>query len=355
MTEQKDNPSTLLPALATSFILRLLTFLSVLFLGPPTSLAAGLLAFITIALPAYELLCLKRGALIKRTEGTILVDLLLILFAGLLGGNHFLYLLPLAVSRAVLIVSAKEALLFFTLATAGSTTIQFIRQQPYFLPKAKSASQIVFQFLSSTDCLPVAAALLAVTLTALCAREYLKGTLNKMKLRAWIIEIEAAWFAMLIGVNILTNAVKFRGEEPVETNIHTTCLLITFLLSLAIFRIKRPLVYILTAAVQIFFLTIAACYSFANGYQLVYFLLLVSQLGTRAGLAARLIAVVTLGALILAVHINPQAIFPGATTNSAQLFMLTSFTGAQVAGFVLALTLLALTRRLTAKIEESKS
>lgn len=347
MTENKENASKLLPALAASFTLRLLTFLTVTVLTAPSSYIAIALAAVAILLPALELLTLRRGKVTKHTGGTILVDLLLILFAGLTGGNAFLYLLPLAVSRAILIVSAKEALLVFTLAAAGSTTIQFIKQQPGFLPQAKTISEVVFQFLTTSDCLPVSAALLGAGLCALCAREYLKGSLSKIKLRAWIIEIEVAWFAMLIAVNILINAIKFKGEEPVETNIHTGCLIIVFLLSLVIFRIKRALTYVVTAMVQIFLLTIAACYSFANGYQLVYFLTVASTLGTREGLSARLVLVFTTFALILAVHINPLAIFPGATTNSAQLFMLSSFTGAQVAGFVIAVMLLALIKKLS--------
>ncbi|MBI5172818.1 MAG: hypothetical protein HY986_08010 [Candidatus Melainabacteria bacterium] len=275
----------------------------------------------------------------------------------------YLYLLPFSLARLTLSAGGtlpKLGFLICVTAVAGLSLWQSALETT-----RASGAALLFQMFAGSDCINLLAAATAFYLTALALRSYTQ-TRNKESL---FLELQAnpknqdlqkecvknssfdmafilnaclvAVAASLVLINNLANDMRYRGELITETNMHNVPLALAVALLLPLHRCKNSLVFLVLSALSAFFLTVAASYSFLNGFQLIYFLALARISVLRKGLTGKAAMVFILTGFLLSTQINPAGVFPHATTCSAQLFLLKSFTYPQTMGCLTALLLLS--------------
>lgn len=158
--------------------------------------------------------------------------------------------------------------------------------------------------------------------------------------------------------NNLANHFRYKGEFITEANMHNVPLILAVIILLLLGRCKGNLAFLALTVAAAFFLTVAATYSFLNGFQTIYFLALCRLATLKQGLTVRIAQALILMGFILSTQINPAGVFPYATTGSGQLeqiFLLQSFSYLQIAGILLALLLLALVGQTGLRASETAS
>ena len=158
--------------------------------------------------------------------------------------------------------------------------------------------------------------------------------------------------------NNLANHFRYKGEFITEANMHNVPLILAVLILLLLGRCKGNLAFLGLTVAAVFFLTVAATYSFLNGFQTIYFLALCRLATLKQGITVRIAQALILMGFILSTQINPAGVFPYATTGSGQLeqiFLLQSFSYLQIAGILLALLLLALVGQTGLRASETAS
>jgi hypothetical protein len=158
--------------------------------------------------------------------------------------------------------------------------------------------------------------------------------------------------------NNLANQFRYKGEFITEANMHNVPLILAVLILLLLGRCKGNLAFLGLTVAAAFFLTVAATYSFLNGFQTIYFLALCRLATLKQGITVRIAQALILMGFILSTQINPAGVFPYATTGSGQLeqiFLLQSFSYIQIAGILLALLLLALVGQTGLRASETAS
>lgn len=158
--------------------------------------------------------------------------------------------------------------------------------------------------------------------------------------------------------NNLANHFRYKGEFITEANMHNVPLILAVLILLLLGRCKGNLAFLGLTVAAAFFLTVAATYSFLNGFQTIYFLALCRLATLKQGITVRIAQALILMGFILSTQINPAGVFPYATTGSGQLeqiFLLQSFSYLQIAGILLALLLLALVGQTGLRASETAS
>lgn len=158
--------------------------------------------------------------------------------------------------------------------------------------------------------------------------------------------------------NNLANHFRYKGEFITEANMHNVPLILAVLILLLLGRCKGNLAFLGLIVAAAFFLTVAATYSFLNGFQTIYFLALCRLATLKQGITVRIAQALILMGFILSTQINPAGVFPYATTGSGQLeqiFLLQSFSYLQIAGILLALLLLALVGQTGLRASETAS
>ena len=274
----------------------------------------------------------------------------------------YLYLLPFSLARLTLSAGGAIPKLGFLICLMVLTGLSFWQSS---LETTSGGAAPLFQMFAGSDCLNLLSAATAFFLTALALRSYME-TRDKESL---FLELQAkpenqdlqkdclknssfdmafilnaclvAVAASLVVINNLANDMRYRGELITETNMHNVPLALAVALLLPLHRCKNSLVFLLLSALSAFFLTVAASYSFLNGFQLIYFLALARISVLRKGLTGKAAMVFILTGFLLSTQINPAGVFPHATTCSAQLFLLRSFTYPQTIGCLTALLLLS--------------
>ncbi len=158
--------------------------------------------------------------------------------------------------------------------------------------------------------------------------------------------------------NNLANHFRYKGEFITEANMHNVPLILAVLILLLLGRCKGNLAFLGLTVAAAFFLTVAATYSFLNGFQTIYFLALCRLATLKQGITVRIAQALILMGFILSTQINPAGVFPYATTGSGQLeqiFLLQSFSYLQITGILLALLLLALVGQTGLRASETAS
>jgi len=158
--------------------------------------------------------------------------------------------------------------------------------------------------------------------------------------------------------NNLANQFRYKGEFITEANMHNVPLILAVIILLLLGRCKGNLAFLGLIVAAAFFLTVAATYSFLNGFQTIYFLALCRLATLKQGITVRIAQALILMGFILSTQINPAGVFPYATTGSGQLeqiFLLQSFSYLQIAGILLALLLLALVGQTGLRASETAS
>lgn len=275
----------------------------------------------------------------------------------------FLYLLPFSLARLTLSAGGALPKLGFLICLTVVAALSL--WQSALETNRASGAALLFQMFAGSDCLNLLAATTAFYLTALAVRSYteaqkqegsfqeleaqpenetlqkdcLKNSTFDMAFRLNAFLIVAA--ALLVGINNFANDMRYRGELLTETNMHNVPLALAVALLLLLNRGKNALIFLLLSGLAAFFLTVAASYSFLNGFQLIYFLALARISVLKKGLVGKLAMVFVLTGFLLSTQINPAGVFPHATTCSAQIFLLKSFTYPQTMGCLTALLLLS--------------
>ncbi|MBX9941638.1 MAG: hypothetical protein K2Y32_20405 [Candidatus Obscuribacterales bacterium] len=160
-----------------------------------------------------------------------------------------------------------------------------------------------------------------------------------------VILLLAVVSCLQVAANNLANQFRYKGEFITEANMHNVPLILAVILLFLLGRTKGNLAFLALTFAAAFFLTVAATYSFLNGFQTIYFLALCRLATLKQGTAVRIAQALILLGFILSTQINPAGVFPYATTGSGQLeqiFLLQSFSYVQVTGVLLSLLLLAL-------------
>jgi len=158
--------------------------------------------------------------------------------------------------------------------------------------------------------------------------------------------------------NNLANQFRYKGEFITEANMHNVPLILAVIILLLLGRCKGNLAFLGLIVAAAFFLTVAATYSFLNGFQTIYFLALCRLATLKQGITVRIAQALILMGFILSTQINPAGVFPYATTDSGQLeqiFLLQSFSYLQITGILLALLLLALVGQTGLRASETAS
>lgn len=158
--------------------------------------------------------------------------------------------------------------------------------------------------------------------------------------------------------NNLANQFRYKGEFITEANMHNVPLILAVIILLLLGRCKGNLAFLGLIVAAAFFLTVAATYSFLNGFQTIYFLALCRLATLKQGITVRIAQALILMGFILSTQINPAGVFPYATTGSGQLeqiFLLQSFSYLQITGILLALLLLALVGQTGLRASETAS
>lgn len=287
-----------------------------------------LLASCVLTAMAISVLLLKKKKTLDNKDAILLLTLdSSLAFCGLA-----LYVIPLTVfllffrdnnalpSRLMAIPIVSSALAFWIL---------------YPQPETQDPARVLLSVLRDSRALNFYAALTAM---------YCAARITDSGSRRRLITAQGGAAVILIALNGLTNIVKYKSELPVESNMHHYSLATALIFALCLVRIKRPLVFFVVHALSTFFLTVAAAYSYVNGYQLVYFLYFLYLLSSAPGKTTlRLCMIISIASLLITAQINPHAIFAD-TTGDAHVLALHNFTWAQVAGLVLAIATLAFCR-----------
>ncbi|TXI95298.1 MAG: hypothetical protein E6Q34_03265, partial [Burkholderiaceae bacterium] len=88
--------------------------------------------------------------------------------------------------------------------------------------------------------------------------------------------------------NNLANHFRYKGEFITEANMHNVPLILAVIILLLLGRCKGNLAFLALTVAAAFFLTVAATYSFLNGFQTIYFLALCRLATLKQGLTVRI-------------------------------------------------------------------
>ncbi|MBK7746938.1 MAG: hypothetical protein IPI39_06820 [Candidatus Obscuribacter sp.] len=280
----------------------------------------------------------------------ILVDLLLTIacYSQLASGQiaePYLFILPLTLLQTSLYLSAASQLMAFVLVLVAVTVLQFVLLGSSLIGTTGDLTRTVVEFIDSSDwpCFVsalTACALAGYSLHFASAQGSTRG--GRVPPRTVAALLLFVWSALMIAINNLANLVKYKGELVVEGNMHHVSLVLAVLLILLIGRVKRPLTTVLVLAIAAFFMTVAAAYSFSNGFELIYYLSLAAIALKSEGLKSKIGIALFILSSLLAVQINAHAIFADAQGANHPLFLAT-YTTPQITGVVLVILLLALT------------
>lgn len=305
-------------------------------------------AAIALLLPVPVALLNKRATANTATL-VILVDLLLTIacYSQLASGQiaePYLYIMPLSLLQTSLFMGATRQLLAYVMVLMAVTVLQFVLLGSSLIGSTSDTTRMLVEFIDSSNWPCFVAALTACSLAGYSlhfASTQDSTQTGRIPPRTVTALVLCLWTVFMLVINNLANIAKYKAELVVEGNMHHVSLVLAVLLLLSIGRVKRAFTTVLVLAIAAFFMTVAAAYSFTNGFELIYFLSLAAIALKSDGLKGKIGMALFILSALLAVQINAHAIFADSQGASHPLFLAT-YTPPQITGVVLAILLLAL-------------